>query len=76
MRLVLEIAKTPNGRYEGCLMILRTAGRQDLAGALELLAILEQQLPPDEFQNAESAERGSGIDRDPGANVDVPHDDR
>jgi hypothetical protein len=46
MRLVLDITKTPEGRYEGHVTVPGTPDGQDFAGILELLAILEQQLGP------------------------------
>jgi hypothetical protein len=48
MRLVLDITKTDAGRYEGHLTIPGRADRQDFAGILELLAILERLVCPDE----------------------------
>lgn len=53
MRLVLDITKTRDGRYEGHLTLPATAGRHDFAGILELLAILEQQLSPNEEKDPE-----------------------
>jgi len=44
MRLVLDIARTRGGRYEGRLTVPGTGGQQDFAGILELLGILEEQL--------------------------------
>jgi hypothetical protein len=46
MQLVLDIARTPDGRYEGSLTEPGTGRRQDFAGILELLAILEERLGP------------------------------
>jgi hypothetical protein len=51
MRLVLDITRTSDGRYEGSLALPGTAGRQAFAGILELLAILEQQLQPEGHQD-------------------------
>jgi hypothetical protein len=65
MRLVLDITSTPDGRYEGYLTVPGTASRQDFAGILELLAILEQQLQPGEHEDPGSAERESGTDLGP-----------
>ena len=72
MRLVLDITKTHDGRYEGHLTPPGTAGRQDFAGILELLAILEQQVHPDEDEDAGPAERGSSADRDGNIDGDTP----
>ena len=44
MRLLLDITKTRDGRYEGSLTEPGTGSRQDFAGILELLAILEERL--------------------------------
>ena len=46
MRLALDITRTPDGRYEGSLTEPGTGRRQDFAGILELLAILEERLGP------------------------------
>jgi hypothetical protein len=46
MRLVLDITATWDGRYEGSLTDPGTGGRQDFAGILELLTILEERLGP------------------------------
>lgn len=46
MRLVLDITRTRDGRYEGRVVIPGTASQHDFAGILELLAILEEQLQP------------------------------
>jgi hypothetical protein len=64
MRLVLDITKTRDGRYEGHLTVPGSAGQQDFAGILELLAILEQQLQPGEHERTPSAQRDSGASRD------------
>jgi hypothetical protein len=63
MRLVLDITRTTDGRYEGSLTVPGTAGRQDFAGILELLAILEQ-LHLGEHEDARPAEPNSGTDQD------------
>ncbi len=47
MRLVLDITKTGDGRYEGRLTVAGTGAQYDFAGILELLAILEEQLGPE-----------------------------
>jgi hypothetical protein len=47
VRLVLDIAKTRDGRYEGRLTA-GTGAQYDFAGILELLAILEEQLGPED----------------------------
>ncbi len=44
MRLVLDITKTRDGRYEGHLTVPETGAQHDFAGILELLAILEEQI--------------------------------
>jgi hypothetical protein len=59
MRLILDIIKTPEGRYEGSLTVDGTAVRQDFAGILELLAILEGQPWPTEHDDEGPAERES-----------------
>ena len=46
MRLVLDISRTADGRYEGSLAEPGTGRRQEFAGILELLAILEELLGP------------------------------
>jgi hypothetical protein len=51
MRLVLDITKTRLGRYEGR-VTLPTGRQQDFAGILELLAILEEQLGPEDVRQA------------------------
>jgi len=48
VRLVLDVTKTCDGRYEGCLIVPETGARHDFAGILELLAILEEQLGPED----------------------------
>ena len=57
MRLVIDITKTRDGRYEGHLTVLGTGAQYDFAGVLELLAILEEQLGP---QDARPAGPGKG----------------
>lgn len=47
MRLLLDITKTRDGRYEGSM-----TDRQDFAGILELLAILEERLGPGGHKDA------------------------
>lgn len=64
MRLILDITKTHSGRYEGHLTVPGTADRQDFAGILELLAILERLVYPDKDEDATSAEPGGGAGRD------------
>jgi hypothetical protein len=63
MRLVLDITATRDGRYEGSLTDLGgTGSRQDFAGILELLAILEERLGPVEHEDAPPAARDGGTD--------------
>jgi hypothetical protein len=50
VRLVLEVTKTREGRYEGSLTVPGTGAQHDFAGILELLAILEEQLAPEDIQ--------------------------
>lgn len=57
MRLILDIAKTCEGRYEGRLTIPGTGAQHDFAGILELLAILEEQLGPDDTRASRAWER-------------------
>ena len=52
MRLVLDITRTRDGRYEGCLTVAETGGQHEFAGILELLAILEEQLGPEDVPQA------------------------
>jgi hypothetical protein len=52
VRLVLDVIKTREGRYEGSLTAPETGARHDFAGILELLAILEEQLGPEDIQHA------------------------
>ena len=47
MRLVLDITVRPDGRYLGHVSVTETGTRHEFGGVLELLAILERQLPPD-----------------------------
>jgi hypothetical protein len=46
VRLVLDVTKTCDGRYEGRLIVPETGAEYDFAGILELLAILEEQFGP------------------------------
>jgi hypothetical protein len=55
MRLALDITKTHDGRYEGSLAEPGTGGRNDFAGILELLAILEEWLQPGGHEDTEPA---------------------
>jgi hypothetical protein len=64
MRLILDIARTPDGRYAGCLTVPGAAGGQDFAGVLEMLAILELQLDRDAGANTRPADPGSGTNHD------------
>jgi hypothetical protein len=48
VRLVLDVTKTCDGRYEGRLIVPETGAEHDFAGILELLAILEEQLGPED----------------------------
>jgi hypothetical protein len=52
MRLALDITKTSDGRYEGRLTVPGTGSQHDFAGILELLAILEEQLGPEDVPPA------------------------
>lgn len=61
MRLILDITKTRAGRYEGRLTVPRAGTQHDFAGILELLAILEEQLGP---EDAPQAGPGNGVDPD------------
>jgi hypothetical protein len=47
VRLVLDITKTRDGRYEGSLTVAGTDDQHYFSGILELLAILEEQLGPE-----------------------------
>jgi hypothetical protein len=51
VRLVLDIAKASDGRYEGRLTVPGTGAQHDFSGILELLAILEEQIGPEEAQH-------------------------
>ena len=62
MRLVLEVTKTREGRYEGSLTVPETGAQHDFAGILELLAILEEQLAPEDIQQPRP-ENGAGLDQ-------------
>jgi hypothetical protein len=48
VRLVLDVTKTYDGRYEGRLTVAETGVQHDFSGILELLAILEEHLGPEE----------------------------
>jgi hypothetical protein len=48
VRLVLDITKTRDGRYEGRLIVPGTGARSDFAGILELMSVLEDLLGPEE----------------------------
>ena len=61
MRLILDITKTREGRYEGRLTVPGTGAQHDFAGILELLAILEEQLGPEDTRPAGP---GNGADPD------------
>lgn len=65
MRFVLDITRMPDGPYEGGLTEPDTGRRQDFAGILELLAILEERLGPsaDDVPSArrEAAPRPDGL---------------
>ena len=61
MRLILDITKTCAGRYEGRLTVPGAGVQHDFAGILELLAILEEQLGP---EDASQAGPGNGADPD------------
>jgi hypothetical protein len=52
VRLVLDVIKTRDGRYEGRLTVAGTSVRYDFSGILELLAILEEQLVPEDVPPA------------------------
>ena len=62
VRLVLDITKTSEGRYEGRLTVPGTGAQHEFAGILELLAILEEQLGPEDVSQA-SPGNGAGPDR-------------
>lgn len=61
MRLILDITRTRAGRYEGWLTVPGAGTQHDFAGILELLAILEEQLGP---EDAPQAEPGNGANPD------------
>jgi hypothetical protein len=52
VRFVLDITKTRDGSYEGRLTVTGTGAQHDFAGILELLAILEEQLGPEDDPSA------------------------
>jgi hypothetical protein len=52
VRLILDITKTRDGRYEGRLTVPGTGGQHDFSGILELLAILEEQIGPEDVPPA------------------------
>jgi hypothetical protein len=52
VRLILEVTRTRDGRYEGRVTVPATGSQQDFAGILELLAILEEQLGPEDVSPA------------------------
>ena len=62
VRLVLDVTKTREGRYEGRLTVPLTGAHHDFAGILELLAILEEQLGPEDARQA-GPENGADADR-------------
>jgi len=62
VRLVLDVTKTRDGRYEGRLIVPETGAQHDFAGILELLAILEEQLGPEDARQA-GPENGADPDR-------------
>jgi len=61
VRLILDITKTREGRYEGRLTVAGTGAQHEFAGILELLAILEEQLGPEDTRQAGPG-RGAGPD--------------
>jgi hypothetical protein len=63
VRLVVDITKTRDGRYEGRLTVPGTGAQSDFAGILELMAILEDLLGP---EDARHAGRETDTDPDPG----------
>jgi len=63
LRLVLDITRTRDGLYKGRLTVPGIDGEQDFTGILELLAIIEQQLHPDEQEDALPVEGASGPKR-------------
>ncbi len=56
MRLILDITKTSDGRYQGSLAVPGTAVRHEFAGLLELLAIFEEEVQPGEHLTASAEE--------------------
>lgn len=62
MRLVLDITRTRDGQYQGRVTVTGTSCEQGFTGILELLAIIEQQVQPDEPDDY----RPSGPDAAPG----------
>jgi hypothetical protein len=52
VRLVLDITKANDGRYEGRLTVPETAAQHDFSGILELLAILEEQIGAEDARHA------------------------
>ncbi len=48
VQLILDITKTRDGRYEGRLTVVETRAQHSFAGILELLAILEEQIGPED----------------------------
>jgi hypothetical protein len=52
VRLILDITKTCDGRYEGRVTVLGTGGQHNFTGILELLAILEERLGPEDAPQA------------------------
>jgi hypothetical protein len=48
VRLLLDITKTRDGRYEGRVIVPGTSARSDFAGILELMSILEDLLGPED----------------------------
>jgi hypothetical protein len=53
VRLVLDITRTRDGRYEGRLTVAGTGSQHDFSGILELLAILEEHLGPEDVPQTE-----------------------
>jgi hypothetical protein len=61
VRLILDITRTRAGRYEGRLTVAGADSQHDFAGILELLAIIEEKLGP---EDAPRAGPGNGADPD------------